>query len=81
MLALLAQVLWGKAHVFGFATAGRVFNLPCQFHMQMVADATDALASAASQSLGFSKHTSNWHDIINDPTIGLVEYYSAKCFA
>ena len=62
----------GKAHVFGFATAERVFNLPCQYHLHMVADATDALASAASTSLGFTTYTSNWQNIINDPAIGLV---------
>jgi predicted dehydrogenase len=71
-VGLIGTGFMGKAHVFGFATAERVFNLPCQYHLHMVADATDALASAASTSLGFTTYTSNWQDIINDPTIGLV---------
>ncbi|MBT3655476.1 MAG: gfo/Idh/MocA family oxidoreductase, partial [Alphaproteobacteria bacterium] len=66
-VGLIGTGFMGKAHVFGFATAERVFNLPCQYHLHMVADATDALASAASTSLGFTTYTSNWQDIINDP--------------
>ena len=71
-VGLIGTGFMGKAHVFGFATARRVFNLPIDFHMEMVADASEALASAAGKSLGFARHTADWHDIIADPDIGLV---------
>ena len=71
-VGLIGTGFMGKAHVFGFATARRVFDLPVDFHMEMVADASEALASAAGKSLGFARHTADWHDIIADPDIGLV---------
>ena len=71
-VGLIGTGFMGKAHVFGFATARRVFDLPVDFHMEMVADASDALASAAGKSLGFARHTADWRDIIADPDIGLV---------
>ena len=43
-VGLVGTGFMGKAHVFGFATAGRVFDLPVNFHLEMVADASDALA-------------------------------------
>ncbi|MEK9728681.1 MAG: hypothetical protein VW417_01925, partial [Alphaproteobacteria bacterium] len=49
-VGLIGTGFMGKAHVFGFATARRVFNLPIDFHMEMVADASELLASAAGKS-------------------------------
>jgi len=71
-VGLVGTGFMGKAHVFGFATAQRVFDLPVDFHMEMVADASQELARAAGKALGFSRHTADWRDIIKDPDIGLV---------
>lgn len=71
-VGLVGTGFMGKAHVFGFATAQRVFDLPIDFYMEMVADANEKLASAAGKALGFSRHTAEWRDIIADPDIGLV---------
>jgi predicted dehydrogenase len=71
-VGLVGTGFMGKAHVFGFATAKRVFDLPIDFYMEMVADANEKLASAAGKALGFSRHTADWRDIIADPNIGLV---------
>jgi predicted dehydrogenase len=71
-VGLVGTGFMGKAHVFGFATAQRVFDLPIDFYMEMVADANEKLASAAGKALGFSRHTADWRDIIADPNIGLV---------
>ena len=71
-VGLVGTGFMGKAHVFGFATAQRVFDLPINFNMEMVADANEKLASAAGKALGFSRHTAEWRDIIADPDIGLV---------
>ena len=53
-VGLVGTGFMGKAHVFGFATAQRVFDLPIDFYMEMVADANEKLASAAGKALGFS---------------------------
>ena len=71
-VGLIGTGFMGKAHVFGFATAQRVFDLPVDFHMEMVADASQELASAAIKALGFSRHTADWRVITNDPDIDLV---------
>ena len=63
----------GKAHVYGFATAEKVFDLPVRFDMDLIADANLPLAEAARQGFGFKRATANWRDLINDPDIGLVD--------
>ena len=71
-VGLVGTGFMGKAHVFGFATAGRVFDLPVNFHLEMVADASDALAQKACNALGFNRHTSRWRDLVEDPEISLI---------
>ena len=71
-VGLVGTGFMGKAHVFGFATAQRVFDLPVNFHLEMVADASDALAREAGKELGFNRHTANWRDLIEDPDINLI---------
>ena len=63
----------GKAHVYGFATAEKVFDLPVRFDMDLIADANLPLAEAARQDFGFKRATANWRDLIDDPEIGLVD--------
>ena len=63
----------GKAHVYGFATAEKVFDLPIRFEMDLIADANLPLAEAARQAFGFDRATANWRDLIDDPDIGLVD--------
>ena len=52
----------GKAHVYGFATAEKVFDLPIRFEMDLIADANLPLAEAARQGFGFKRATANWRD-------------------
>ena len=63
----------GKAHVYGFATAEKVFDLPVRFEMDLMADANLPLAEAARQAFGFARATANWRDLIDDPDIEVVD--------
>ena len=63
----------GKAHVYGFATAEKVFDLPIRFDMDLIADANLPLAEAARQGFGFKRATANWRDLIDDPDIEVVD--------
>lgn len=72
-LGLIGSGFMGKAHVFGFATAARVFELPVAFEMDIVADATPDMAEAARKAFGFARATGNWRDLIDDPEIGVVD--------
>jgi predicted dehydrogenase len=71
-IGLIGTGFMGKAHVFGFTAAPRVFELPFDLDLHTVADITDAAAARAAQTLGFAHATSDWRSIMADPEIDLV---------
>ena len=72
-VGLIGSGFMGRAHVFGFATAQRVFDMPINFEMASIADATPEMAKKAKDAFGFVKATGNWRDLINDPDIDVVD--------
>lgn len=72
-IGLIGTGFMGKTHVFGFASAPRVFDLPYEIVLHTVADRTDDLAVSAAATLGFTKGTGDWRTIIADPEIDLVD--------
>jgi predicted dehydrogenase len=71
-IGLIGTGFMGKAHVFGFAAAPRVFDLPFDLHLHTVADITPEAAERARQALGFAGATADWRTIIADPAIDVV---------
>ena len=71
-IGLIGTGFMGKAHVFGFTSAPRVFELPYDLELLTVADITPDAAERARQTLGFAKATSDWRTIMADPEIDLV---------
>ncbi len=71
-IGLIGTGFMGKAHVFGFTSAPRVFELPRDLELHTVADITDAAAARAAQTLGFAHATSDWRSIMANPDIDLV---------
>ena len=72
-IGLIGTGFMGKAHVFGFAAAPRVFELPFEIDLHTVADITPDAAARAAQTLGFARSTANWRDIIANPEIDVVD--------
>ena len=72
-IGLIGTGFMGKAHVFGFASAPRVFELPYEIALHTVVDITPDAAARAAQTLGFAHSTANWRDIIADPEIDVVD--------
>jgi len=72
-VGLIGSGFMGQAHVFGFATAQRVFNMPITFEMTTMADANLAMAKRAKEAFGFSKATGDWRDLVNDPDIDIID--------
>ena len=72
-VGLIGTGFMGKAHVFGFASAPRVFELPLDIELHTVADITPAAAARAAQTLGFAQATADWRSIIANPDIDLVD--------
>ena len=71
-IGLIGTGFMGKAHVFGFATAPRVFDLPYDLELWTVADITPEAATRAARTLGFAHATSDWRTIMADPAIDMV---------
>ena len=72
-IGLIGSGFMGKAHVFGFATAARVFDLPYEVELHTLADVTLAGAQAAAAGFGFAHATDRWQDLIENPDIDVVD--------
>ncbi len=71
-IGLIGTGFMGKAHVFGFTSAPKVFDLPFDLHLHTVADITPEAAERARAALGFEQATADWRKIVADPAIDLV---------
>ncbi len=71
-VGLIGTGFMGQAHVFGYATAEKVFDLPVRFVMDTVADVTDDAANSAARRFGFETATTDWRQIIDNPAIDIV---------
>ena len=72
-IGLIGTGFMGKTHVFGFASAPRVFDLPYEIVLHTVADRTDDLAADAAARLGFAHGTGDWRALVANPEIDLVD--------
>lgn len=72
-IGLIGTGFMGKTHVFGFASAPRIFDLPYRPVLHTVADITDEAADRAAAALGFERATSDWRRLIDDPDIDVID--------
>jgi len=72
-VGLIGSGFMGKTHSFGFATAARVFELPITLEMETLADISMEQAEDARKALGFNRATDNWRDLIEDPSIDIID--------
>ena len=66
-IGLIGSGFMGKAHVFGFATAQKVFNLPANLKFHTLADIDKITAEAAADEFGFTNSTDNWRELVQNP--------------
>ncbi|MCL4068358.1 Gfo/Idh/MocA family oxidoreductase [Pseudomonas sp. GX19020] len=71
-IGLIGTGFMGKAHVFGFTSAPKVFELPYDLELHTVADVTVETATRAARELGFAHWTTDWRDLISNPEIDLI---------
>src|SRR5439155_2814211 len=79
-IGLIGSGFMGKTHVFGFATAQRVFDLPFNIVLDTIADRADDIALQASQALGFKKSSGDWRALVSDPEIDLIDITAPNAF-
>lgn len=72
-IGLIGTGFMGKAHVFGFASAPKVFDLPYNIELHTVADITDESAARAAADFGFANATSDWRSLIGNPDIDVID--------
>jgi len=72
-IGLIGTGFMGKAHVFGFTLAPRIFDLPYDIELKMVADITPELAVQARDALGFKIGTHDWRNLLSDPDIDVID--------
>ncbi len=79
-LGLIGSGFMGKTHVFGFATATRVFDLPFEISFECVADQTPELAEGARAAFGFKRCTADWRSMLDDPKIDVIDITAPNAF-
>ncbi|MDA4129841.1 MAG: Gfo/Idh/MocA family oxidoreductase [Thaumarchaeota archaeon] len=62
-----------RAHAIGFKNVPIFFGEEPGFELYKLAEANDSLAQAAAKKYGFSKWTSDWRTVTNDPNVALVD--------
>ena len=71
-IGLIGTGFMGKAHVFGYASAQKVFDLPMAAVLHTVADITEERAATAADAFGFARSTADWRTMIADPAIDAI---------
>ena len=72
-IGLIGSGFMGKAHVFGFATAQKVFNMPAKLNLHTLADINKKAAKAAADGFGFANSTDNWRELVQNPEIDIID--------
>ena len=72
-LGLIGSGFMGRAHAFGFLNAARVFKLPVEVDLAVLADVTGDRAAEAAGALGFHRSTGDWRDLVSDPAVHIVD--------
>lgn len=72
-VGLVGSGFMGKTHVFGFAAAQRVFDLPYEIELACIADINMHQAEAARSAFGFGSATDDWKSMIVDPSIDVID--------
>ena len=72
-IGLIGSGFMGKAHVFGFATAQKVFDIPAKVNLHTLADIDQQTAKSAADEFGFKNSTDNWLDLVNNPEIDIID--------
>lgn len=73
-VGLIGAGFMGKAHSLAYAAMPMFFwPAPALPVRRTIAEATEPLAEEASRRFGFQRYTGDWHEVIDDPDIHLVD--------
>lgn len=68
----------GKAHTTAFHNAGMIFgdDVPV---FELISDVNEAQVKKAAESMGYKRYTTNWHDVVTDANVDLVDVATPNC--
>ncbi len=72
-LGLIGSGFMGKTHAIAFASAQRIFDLPFEVDFNTIAEVDAATADCARKALGFRNGSSDWHRLLDDPDIDIID--------
>lgn len=76
-IGLIGSGFMGQAHADAFRRAAMLYrDLPLRPQLAMLADASDELAAAAAERLGFERSTGDWRALVDDPGVDVVDITS-----
>ncbi len=79
-IGLIGSGFMGASHAFALAAARRVFDLPKKPRLELLADASEALAQEAASRFGFARATADWRALIADPAVDVVHITAPNRF-
>ncbi len=72
-IGLIGAGFMGRAHTIAYREVGAVFNLPAAPVLELIAEVDARTAAAAARKLGFRRATADWRELVQDPTVDLVD--------
>ena len=73
-VGLIGAGWMGKAHAMSYRTQRLAYDgKPAAAVLETVADANEEIAARAAAEMGFRRHARDWREIVEDPTIDIVD--------
>ena len=80
-IGLVGSGWMGKAHSSALADAEMLFGPDYGVaSFEIVADANEEAAKSAQKKIGFKRITTDWHDVVTDPNVDLVDIATPNAF-
>ena len=71
-VGVIGTAFMGKAHSIAYAAAGTVFGDGLRPRLEVICDIDEALARSKQSEMGFSRHTTDYMEVVNDPKVDLI---------
>ncbi len=76
-IGLIGAGFMGRAHADAFRRAGLLDrSLPAEPRLYLLAERDDQFAASAAEAMGFARSTGDWHALVNDPEVDVVDITS-----
>ena len=71
-IGVIGTGFMGKAHSIAYSASASVFGTGLRPRLEVVCDLSPERAQTRATDLGFSRYSSDWREVINDPAVELI---------